>query len=87
MASLGIRRRLSPQLAQGAALRFVGYEESGLIVPRHRANLREVAWLVEGFNQSHRALGLSLSAGRGLFFSCRVSGVRVRPSGAIQSSG
>ena len=35
----------APQLAQGAALRFVGYREFGLIVPRHPAQPREVAGL------------------------------------------
>jgi hypothetical protein len=54
----------APQLAQGAALRFVGYREFGLIVPRHPANPREVAGLAGGFTQSHRALGRSLPACR-----------------------
>jgi hypothetical protein len=59
----------APQLAQGAALRFVGYREFGLFVPRHPANPREVAGLARDFTQSHRALGRSLPA-------CRDTGQR-----------
>jgi hypothetical protein len=54
----------APQLAQGAALRFVVYRELGLFVPWHPAHPREVVGLARGFTQSHRALGRSLSAGR-----------------------
>ncbi len=78
----GTTRRKScdgaPQLAQGAALRFVGYREFGLTVPRHPANpARSRGWRW-GFTQSHRALGRSLPACRNrwarLFVKQAVSG-------------
>jgi len=47
----------APQLAQGAALRFVGYRESGLIVPRHPANPREVAGLAVGLHSESPGIG------------------------------
>ncbi|MFN9040654.1 MAG: hypothetical protein ACK5YO_30470, partial [Planctomyces sp.] len=47
----------APQLAQGAALRFVGYRESGLFVPRHPANPREVAGLAVGLYSESPGIG------------------------------
>ncbi|MFN5795935.1 MAG: hypothetical protein ACK5AN_00270, partial [Planctomyces sp.] len=47
----------APQLAQGAALRFVGYQESGLIVPRNPANPRGVAGLAVGLYSESPGIG------------------------------
>ena len=47
----------APQLAQGTALRFVGYREFGLIVPRHPAHPREVAGVDEGLHSESPGIG------------------------------
>ncbi len=74
--------RLSPQLAQEAALRFRGDQEFRLFVPRYPANPREVAGLAVGISCQLSVVGCQLSV-----VSCRVSGVGCRGAGLIFQSG
>jgi hypothetical protein len=79
--------RLARQRAQGAALRIVGYQEFGLIVPRHPANPREVAGLAVGLHSESPGIGAEPVSGPGSVVSCQLSVVGCRVSGLICQPG
>ena len=72
----------------------MGYQEFGLIVPRHPANPREVAGLAVGLHSESPGIGAEPVSGPGSVVSCqlsvvgcRVSGVGCRVSGLICQPG
>ncbi|MEY3225551.1 MAG: hypothetical protein RLZZ536_170 [Planctomycetota bacterium] len=55
----------------------MGYQEFGLIVPRHPANPREVAGLAVGLHSESPGIGAEPVSGPGSVVSCQLSGVGV----------